>query len=56
VAQIGIDTVNAGDFVIVVRVWVTRHEAMQVHFDLNRAIKEDFQHHPPVIEQARAAD
>jgi len=56
VAQIGIDVVNAGDFVVVVRVWVKRHEAMQVHFDLNRAIKEDFQRHPPVIEQARAAD
>src|SRR5476649_2275708 len=55
-AQIGIDTVNAGDFVIVVRVWVRRHEAMQAHFDLNRDIKEDFQRHPPVIEQARAAD
>ena len=55
-AQIGIDTVNAGDFVIVVRVWVRRHEAMQAHFDLNRAIKEDFQRHPPVIEQALAAD
>ena len=56
VAQIGIDTVNAGDFVIVARVWVTRHEAMQVHFDLNRAIKEDFQRSPPETEQARAAD
>ena len=56
VAEIGIDTVNAADFVIVVRVWVRRHEAMQVHFDLNRAIKEDFQRHPPVVEQARAAD
>ena len=56
VAQIGIDAVNAADFVVVVRVWVKRPEAMQVHFDLNRAIKEDFQFHPPVIEQAEAAD
>jgi small conductance mechanosensitive channel len=56
VAQIGIDAVNAGDFVVVVRVWVKRPEAMQVHFDLNRAIKEDFQFNPPVTEQAKAAD
>jgi small conductance mechanosensitive channel len=56
VAQIGIDTVNAADFVIVVRVWVKRHEAMHVHFDLNRAIKEDFQRHPPAREQAQAAE
>jgi small conductance mechanosensitive channel len=52
VAQIGIDAVNTGDFVIVVRVWVKRHDAMQVRFDLNRAIKEDFQFRPPVREQA----
>lgn len=56
VAQIGIDTVNAGDFVIVVRVWVKRHEATQVHFDLNRSIKEDFQFHPPVRAQSEAAE
>jgi small conductance mechanosensitive channel len=56
VTQIGIDAVNAADFIIVVRAWVQRHEAMQVHFDLNRAIKEDFQRRPPVIEQARAAE
>ena len=55
-AQIGIDTVNAGDFVVVARLWVARHEALQVHFDLNRAVKEEFQRHPPVVEQVRAAD
>jgi small conductance mechanosensitive channel len=55
-AQIGIDAVNAGDFVVVARLWVDRHEALQVHFDLNRAIKEDFQRHPPLVEQPKAAD
>jgi small conductance mechanosensitive channel len=54
VAQIGIDTVNAGDFVVVARLWVARHEALQVHFDLNRAIKDDFQRQPPVLEQKAA--
>jgi hypothetical protein len=52
VAQIGI---NAGDFVVV-RVWVSRPEAVQVRFDLDRAIEEEFQDHPPVAEQAKAAD
>lgn len=56
VAQIGIDTVNAADMVIVARVWVKRHEAMQVHFDLNHAIKDEFQHNPPVVKEQRAAD
>lgn len=54
VAQIGIDTVNAGDFVLVARVWVGRHEATQVHFDLNRAIKEEFQRRPPVEDRPDA--
>jgi small conductance mechanosensitive channel len=55
-AQIGIDTVNAGDFIVVARLWVARHDAPQVHFDLNRAIKDDFQRRPPLFEQAKAAD
>jgi len=56
VAQIGIDTVNEGNYVLVARVWVPRREAMQVRFDLNRAVKEEFQRRPPTREEARAAD
>jgi small conductance mechanosensitive channel len=51
VAQIGIDTVNSGDFIVIARLWVERQDALQVHFDLNRAIKEDFQKRPPLVEQ-----
>jgi small conductance mechanosensitive channel len=51
VSQIGIDSVNPDTFVLVTRVWVQRHEAMQVHFDLNRAIKEEFQRRPPIAEK-----
>ena len=56
VAQIGVDTVNDGNYVLVARLWVPRHEAPQVHFDLNRAVKEEFQRRAPVREEARAAD
>jgi small conductance mechanosensitive channel len=55
-AQIGIDTVNDVNYILVARLWVPRHEAMQVHFDLNRDIKEEFDRRPPSVEQARAAD
>jgi small conductance mechanosensitive channel len=55
-AQIGVDAVNEASYVLVVRLWVPRHEAMQVHFDLNQAVKEEFQRHPPSPEEARAAD
>jgi small conductance mechanosensitive channel len=56
VAQIGIDTVNEGNYVLVARVWVPRRDALQIRFDLNRAVKEDFQRRPPTREEARAAD
>jgi small conductance mechanosensitive channel len=56
VAQIGVDSVNENSYVLVARVWVQRHEAPQVHFDLNRAVKEEFERRAPVREEARAAD
>jgi small conductance mechanosensitive channel len=56
VAQIGVDTVNDGSYVLVIRAWVPRPQAMQVRFDLNRAVKEEFQRRAPQREEARAAD
>jgi small conductance mechanosensitive channel len=56
VAQIGVDAVNEANYVLVVRVWVPRNEAPQAHFDLNRAVKEEFQRRAPKREEARAAD
>jgi small conductance mechanosensitive channel len=56
VAQIGVDTVNEANYVLVVRVWVTREDAPQVHFDFNRVVKEEFQRRAPQREEARAAD
>jgi small conductance mechanosensitive channel len=56
VAQIGIDTVNEGNYVLVARLWVPRPDALQVRFDLNRAVKEEFQRRAPTREEARAAD
>jgi len=56
VAQIGVDAVNDGNDVLVVRAWVPRPQAMQVRFDLNRAVKEEFQRRAPQREEARAAD
>jgi len=56
VAQIGVDAVNENNYVLVARVWVPRPEAAQVHFDLNRAVKDEFQRRAPQREEARAAD
>jgi small conductance mechanosensitive channel len=50
-AQAGVDAVNDGNYVLVARVWVPRLDAMQVRFDLNRAIKEEFERRAPVVDQ-----
>jgi small conductance mechanosensitive channel len=55
-AQIGVDTVGDANYVLVTRMWVPRRDAMQVHFDINRAVKEEFQRRAPKREEARAAD
>jgi len=55
-AQIGVDTVADATYVLVARLWVPRREAMQVHFDVNRAVMQEFQRRPPRLEEARAAD
>ena len=55
-AQIGVDSVGDANYVLVARLWVPRRVAMQVHFDVNRAIMEEFQRRAPKREEARAAD
>lgn len=55
-AQIGVDTVSDSNFTVVIRAWVERGSALQVRFDLNRAVKEEFQRRAAAAEQSRAAD
>lgn len=55
-AQIGVDTVSDSNYTVVIRVWVERSIALQVRFDLNRAVKEEFQRRAAAAEQSRAAD
>jgi len=55
-AQIGVDSVTDANYVLVARLWAPRRDAMQVHFDVNRAVIEEFQRRAPNREEARAAD
>jgi len=55
-AQIGVESVTDANYVLVARLWVPRGDAMQVHFDVNRAVIEEFQRRAPNREEARAAD
>jgi small conductance mechanosensitive channel len=54
--QVGVEAVNEGTYVLVARLWVPHQDALQVQFDLNRTIQEDFQRRPPAPEQAQAAN
>jgi small conductance mechanosensitive channel len=55
-AQIGVDTVADNSYVLVARLWVPRPVAMQVHFDVNHAIIDEFRRRAPNREEACAAD
>ncbi len=55
-AQIGVASVTDENYALVARLWVARSDAMQVQFDINRAVKEEFQRRAPAAEQSRAAD
>jgi len=54
VAQIGVDSVGDANYVLVARLWVPRQVALQVQFDLNRAIKEEFERRAPSTDQQSA--
>jgi small conductance mechanosensitive channel len=54
--QIGVDSVTDANYVLVARLWAPRREAMQVRFDVNRAVMQDFQRRSPKYEEAHAAD
>jgi small conductance mechanosensitive channel len=56
VAQIGVESVGDANYVLIARVWVPRQVALQVQFDLNRAIQEEFQRHGPSSEQPAPAE
>jgi small conductance mechanosensitive channel len=41
--QVGVEAINETNYVLVARLWVRHREAMQVHFDINRAMTEGIQ-------------
>jgi small conductance mechanosensitive channel len=55
-AQIGVAAVTDANYVLVARLWVPRRDALQVHFDVNRSVIEDFQRQAPKRDEAEAAD
>lgn len=54
VAQIGVESVGDANYMLIARLWVHRQVALQVQFDLNRAIKEEFQRRAPALDQPSA--
>lgn len=54
-AQLGVLSITDANYILVARLWVARHDATQVAFDLNRAIQEEFQRPDPPSGETRAA-
>ena len=46
-ADVGVESVADGNYMLAAHVWVSRPDATAVRFDLNRTVKEEFERRPP---------
>ena len=53
-AAIGIDTLETDKYTLAAQVWTQREAALQLKYDLNRCIKEEFDRKPPEAVERRA--
>jgi len=51
-SAIGVDALGNATYTLAARVWVHRQEATTVRFDLNRAVKEEFERQPAAVERS----
>lgn len=47
VSDIGVESVGDGNYTLAVHLWVSRRDATTMRFDLNRAVKEEFERRAP---------
>lgn len=49
---VGVETLNDNGYVLAAQVWVNRDQSTEAQFDLNRAVKEEFERRaPPAVER-----
>ena len=51
VSAIGIDTLEADKYTLAAQVWTQREQALQLKYDLNRGIKQEFDREPSAVER-----
>ena len=51
VSAIGIDTLEADKYTLAAQVWTQRESAVQLKYDLNRGIKQEFDREPAAVER-----
>jgi small conductance mechanosensitive channel len=54
VDAVGVEALNDNGYVLTALVWVNRGDSTAVQFDLNRAVKEDFERRAPAAVERRA--
>ncbi len=47
VDAVGVEMLNDNGYVLAAQIWVNRDQSTEVHFDLNRAVKEEFERPAP---------
>ncbi len=54
VDAVGVEALNDDGYVLAAQVWVNRDQSTEAQFDLNRAVKEEFEHRAPAAVERRA--
>lgn len=54
ISDIGVESVSDGGYTLAAHVWASRRDATAVRFDLNRAVKEEFERRPLASVERRA--
>jgi small conductance mechanosensitive channel len=54
VDSVGVEALNDSGYVLMAQVWADREQSTEVQFDLNRAVKEEFERRAPVPVERRA--
>jgi small conductance mechanosensitive channel len=54
IATVGVESLNDNGYVLAAKVWVAQRELPALQFELNRAVKEEFERRPPAAMERRA--
>jgi small conductance mechanosensitive channel len=55
IASVGVESLTDSGYMLAARIWVDQRDLPDLHLELNRAVKEEFERRPPAAMERRAA-